>query len=77
MSVLDMLTSDLTAMGERGFEYLSENYTARHEYDIIMARVGEKETVTLPSDINGSSYAISDPSSLYVLFPCLSTMIFA
>lgn len=46
-SVRDMLTSDLIAMGEHGFEYLSENYTARHEYDIIMARVGEKETVTV------------------------------
>ena len=45
--VAEMLAADLSSMGERGFEYLNEHYTARHEYDIIMARVAEKETATV------------------------------
>ncbi len=38
-----MLSKDLYEMGERGFEYLLENYTAEREYEIVMARIGKKE----------------------------------
>ncbi len=45
--VAELLRADLSEMGERGFEYLCENYTAEHEYEIIMARMEEKEEVSI------------------------------
>lgn len=42
-AVKKMLTMDLKGMGERGFEYTRENYSAKGSYDIIMNRLEEKE----------------------------------
>ena len=44
--VAELLGADLAAMGERGFKYLCDNYTAAHEYEIIMARIEKKEEAT-------------------------------
>lgn len=44
--VAEMLDADLKSMGERGFEYLNDNYTSQHGYEIIIAKVEEKDGVT-------------------------------
>lgn len=41
------LNDDIEAMGQKGFEYLKNNYTVNRAYDIIMARVGEKTAETV------------------------------
>ena len=43
----DMLSKNLRDMGDNGFEYLCENYEARHAYDVIMNRIEEKETINI------------------------------
>lgn len=45
--VKELCAADLTEMGDRGFDYMCEHYTARRSYEIIMARVAEKEAVTV------------------------------
>jgi hypothetical protein len=39
------LGEDITAMGEKGYTYLCENYTSKNSYDIIMKNIGESEKV--------------------------------
>lgn len=46
-AVGEMMKMDLAAMGELGYKYLSENYTVEKSYEIIMARIEEKEPLTL------------------------------
>ena len=39
------LCEDVTAMGEKGYNYLCENYTSKNSYDIIMKNISESEKV--------------------------------
>lgn len=41
------MNEDIEAKGQKGFEYLKNNYTVDRAYDIIMARVGEKTVETV------------------------------
>ncbi|MBR2043686.1 MAG: glycosyltransferase family 4 protein [Clostridia bacterium] len=39
------IKEDITAMGEKGYKYLCENYTSKNSYDIIMKNITESEKV--------------------------------
>ena len=41
------LGEDIIAMGEKGYEYLKENYTSKNSYDIIMKNIIESEKVNV------------------------------
>lgn len=45
-AVRALTVADLKKMGSRGFDYMCEHYTAERSYNIIMARIEEKEAVT-------------------------------
>ena len=41
------LGEDISAMGEKGYKYLCENYTSKNSYDIIMSNIQKKEEITV------------------------------